>query len=134
MVACAYLTLVGAFGSGRRFEGADESRHIGDVFVRLVSGRPAESTARVVAFLSSTAVSDLPEGCVSVGVRNARFFIFSDRLLTILVTKLLRMRLKSPFSYTYRTVIYVHAIYHRQNLNFLKIVSPGRWKKVSKTW
>ena len=34
------------------------------------------------------------------------------------LTKLLRIRLKSPFSYIYRTFIYVHAIRHRLNLNF----------------
>ena len=32
--------------------------------------------------------------------------------------KLLRIRIKSPFSYIYCTSIYVHAILHRQNLNF----------------
>ena len=32
----------------------------------------------------NTAVLDIPEGCVLVGPQNARFFIFSDRLLAIL--------------------------------------------------
>ena len=36
-------------------------------------------------------------------------------------TKLLRVRLKSPFSYIYCTIIYTHAIHHRQNLNFSKL-------------
>ena len=31
-----------------------------------------------------TPYSDIPEGCVLVGPRNSRFFIFSDRLLAIL--------------------------------------------------
>ena len=37
------------------------------------------------------------------------------------LTKLLQIKLKSPFSYIYRTVSYLHAIYYRQNLNFSKL-------------
>ena len=43
------LALAGAIESRRRFEGADESLHIGDVFVHSVSGRPPESKVRAAA-------------------------------------------------------------------------------------
>ena len=38
---------------------------------------------RFVVNVRGTAVSDIPEGRVLVGPRNAQFFIFSDRLLAI---------------------------------------------------
>ena len=37
------------------------------------------------------------------------------------LTNLLQTRLKSPLVYIYRTIIYVHTIHHRQNLNFSKL-------------
>ena len=45
------------------------------------------------------------------------------------LTKLLRIRLKLPFSYIYRTIIYVHAIYHCQLLNFSKLFCLEDGKK-----
>ena len=44
------------------------------------------------------------------------------------LTKMLRIGLKSPFSYIYRITIYVHAIHHRQKVNFSKNLS-GRWEQ-----
>ena len=85
------------------------------------------------------AYSDIPEGCVLFGPRNARFLYLATaywqfRTLCIWsLTKLLQIRLKSSFSYVYRTIIYVHAINHRQNLNFSKLFRLEDDKKVSKT-
>ena len=38
-----------------------------------------------------------------------------------------RIRLKSPFSCIYRKIIYVYAIYHRQNVDLFHSMWPGRW-------
>ena len=50
------------------------------------------------------------------------------------LTKLLRIRLKSPFSYIFRTISYLHAIYHRQNLNFSKMSRLEDEKKLVSSW
>ena len=39
------------------------------------------------------------------------------------------MRLKTPFSYIYRTIIYIHAIHHGKNLNFSKLFGLEDGKK-----
>ena len=51
------------------------------------------------------------------------------------LTKLLQTRLKLPISYIYRTIIYVHVILHRQNLNFPKLfgLEVGRVSKTFQT-
>ena len=49
------------------------------------------------------------------------------------LTKLLRIGLKSPF-FIHRIIIYIHAIHHRQILNFLKLFCLEDGKKVSNTW
>ena len=82
--------------------------------------------------------SGIPEGCVLFRPRNAHFCILSDRFLqfrTLCIwslTKLLWIRLKSPFSYIYRAIIYVHAIHHRQILNFSKLFRLEDGKKCQK--
>ena len=84
---------------------------------------------------SLTAISDIPEGCVLVGHYIARFLYLATDYWTFCslciwsLTKLLRIRLKSPFSYIYRTISYLHAIYYRQNLNFSKLFCLEDWKK-----
>ena len=45
------------------------------------------------------------------------------------LTKLLRIRLKSSFSYIFLIISYLHAIHHRQNLNFLKLFCLEDGKK-----
>ena len=82
-----------------------------------------------------TAVSDILEGCVLVGPRNARFFTFSDRLLTISHA----MYLVSNKATSNRTkiTVFLHISYiylrtcHPSSPKFelLKIVLPGRCKK-----
>ena len=82
----------------------------------------------------------VPEGCVLVGPQSAWCFTFSDLFLTILLT----MHLVSNKVDSNRTkiTVFLHISYiylrtcHPSSPKFelLKIVSPGRWKKVSKTW
>ena len=89
--------------------------------------------------MENTAVSDIPEGCVLVGPRNARFFTFSDRLLTILHS--IYLVSNKVTSNRTKTAIFLHISYiylrtcHPSSPTFelLKIGSLGRWKKVSKT-
>ena len=82
----------------------------------------------------------IPEGCVLFVPRNAPFYYYLATahwqfctLCTWSLTNLLRTRLKSPFSYINRTIIYVHAMHHRQNLNFSKLFRLEDGKKVSNT-
>ena len=50
------------------------------------------------------------------------------------LTKLLQTRLKSPFSYIYRAYNYLDTCHPSlPKFELLKLVWPGRWKKVSKT-
>ena len=69
-------------GDGIATAGGDTVRgRVGDG--RAVPGRPRDSVATARGDAAGTAVLYIPEGCVLVGPQNARFFIFSDRLLTI---------------------------------------------------
>ena len=77
-----------------------------------------------------TPYSDIPEGCVLVDPRNARSFVFSDCTLTVThAMYLVSNKVASNdatitvFLHTYivLTIIYVHVIHHRQNLNFSKL-------------
>ena len=49
------------------------------------------------------------------------------------LTKLLWIRLKSPSSYICRKIIYVHAMYHRQKLNFSSLFCLEDGKKYQRT-
>ena len=85
-----------------------------------------------------TPYSDIPEGCVLVGLRSSRFFIFGDRSLTIShATYLVSSKVASNEA---KITVFLHIscnylTRHPSSPNFElpKIVLPGRWKKVSNT-
>ena len=77
----------------------------------------------------------IPEGCVLVGPRNARFFTFSDSLLTILhaiylvsdkvASNRAKITVFSHISYIYLRTSHPSS----QKFELLKIVLPGKWEK-----
>ena len=83
----------------------------------------------------TTAVSDIPEECVLVGPRNARIFIFSDRILTIpramylvsnkVASNEAKITVFLPISYNYLRTCYPSS----PNFELLKKKLPGRLKK-----
>ena len=87
-----------------------------------------------------TAISDIPEGWVLVSPQNARFFIFSDRLLTIshamyLVSNKVTSNRTEITIFLHISYIYLRTCHPSSpKFELLKIVLLGRWKKVSNTW
>ena len=81
------------------------------------------------------AVLDIPEGCILVGPRNSRFFIFSNRLLIILHAMYLNSN-KVALNQA-KITVFLHTLYnylrtcHPSSPKFelLKFVWPGRWEK-----
>ena len=73
-----------------------------------------------------TVVSDIPDECVLVCSWNVRFLHLATtywQFCTLCIwslTQLHRIRPTAPFSYIYRTLVYIHAIFQGKKLNFSK--------------